>query len=114
MALREEIAQKAAQLGLDRDELMINYTLGLMRDATDRYGIDVDAAVNREKLSQAGREFVEDLAFRYAQLAQQAELFYAGLEQEDRQFGATFGLDAAALQQRALENAQDQLSFNQG
>lgn len=81
MALRESVNQKAAELGLSADKLQLDYTLGLMEDATRRYGIDVGAQIDREKLKQAGREFQEELAFRYAQLAQ-----------ADAQFGANLGL----------------------
>lgn len=87
MALREAVQQKAAELGLSADRLQLDYTLAIMEDVTRRYGIDVAAAIDREKLAQAGREFQEDLAFRYAQLAQL-----------DAQFGAKLGLDTAALE----------------
>jgi hypothetical protein len=90
MALREEINQEAARLGLAGDELQLQYTLGLLDDATKRYGIDVGATVDREKLAQAGREFAEDLAFRLKALAQ-----------ADAQFAAEWGLDAARFEHDA-------------
>lgn len=105
MALRESINQKAAELGLRADELQLDYTLALIADATDRYGIDIGATIDREKLAQAGREFQEDLAFRFAQLAQQGQIAYAQLGEQGRQFNLGYGLDAANLQ-RGLANDQ--------
>jgi hypothetical protein len=90
MALRESIKQEATKLGIAADQVQLNYTLGLLDDATRRYGIDVGAQIDREKLSQAGREFQEDLAFRLKALAQ-----------ADAQFGAQWGLDAAKFEHGA-------------
>ncbi len=87
VALREQVNQKAAELGMRADELQLQYTLGIMDDLTRRYGIDVGASIDRAKLAQAGREFQEELIFRYTQLAQQ-----------DAQFGASLGLDATRLE----------------
>jgi hypothetical protein len=87
LALKESIAQKATELGLSADQLLLNYTLGVMQDATQRYGIDVGASIDRAKLAQAGEEFQLDLALKYAQL-----------EQADAQFGASYGLDLAKYQ----------------
>jgi hypothetical protein len=87
LTLRETVAQKARELGIQEDELRLDYLVALMNDATDRYGIDVGADLDRAKLAQAGKEFQEDLIFRYAALAQ-----------EDRQFGAGYGLDVAKTQ----------------
>lgn len=86
-ALEESLKQKATELGQSADKIRLDYTLGLMDDITKRYGLDLGAAVDREKLSQAGREFQQDLIFRLTQLAQQ-----------DRQFGASYGLDVAKTQ----------------
>jgi hypothetical protein len=81
LALREAVNQKATELGISRDKLLTDYVLAQMDDATDRYGIDVGAAlqregfaIDREKLAQAGREFKEELAFRIQALAQEREL----------------------------------------
>jgi hypothetical protein len=92
IALREAIKQKATELGQSADKVRLDYTLGVIDDATRRYGIDVGASIDREKLAQAGREFQEDLAFRIAALAQ-----------ADRQFGAQYGIDLARYQ-RDLDN----------
>jgi hypothetical protein len=98
LALRETVNARAAELGLSGDELQLNYTLGLMDDAVKRYGIDVGAQIDREKLSQAGREFQEELSFKFSQL-----------EQADAQFGAEYGLDLAKFgadeDQRAFDNS---------
>jgi hypothetical protein len=68
MALREQIAAKAAELGMDADRLTLQYTLGLMQDLTTRYGIDVDKDLDLRKLASADRQFNEELAFKFAQL----------------------------------------------
>jgi hypothetical protein len=98
MALRETVNARAAELGLSGDELQLEYTMGLMGDATDRYGIDVDASLTREQIAAQGREFMEELAFKFAQL-----------EQQDAQFGAQYGLDLGRFQadedQRRFDNA---------
>jgi hypothetical protein len=97
VALRESINQKAAELGLDADQLQLNYTMGLVDDATRRYGIDVGAQVDREKLAEMGSEFQQDLIFKLKQL-----------EQQESQFGASYGLDLARFNadedQRAFDN----------
>lgn len=98
MALRESVNQAAAQLGQDADRLQLDYTLALMRDATDRYGIDVEQYLDLKRLSQQDRQFLEDLAFRFAQLGQ-----------DDRQFGASYGLNLAELQHRIDMDNWDRL-----
>lgn len=100
LALREQINQKAVELGQSADRIMLDYTLGLIADATDRYGIDVGAQVDREKLAQAGREFQEELAFRIWS-------FSAQLAQDDSQFGANWRLNAGRLQLDADNAAWD-------
>ncbi len=92
IALREAIKQKATELGQSADKIRLDYTLGLIDDATRRYGIDVGASIDRAKLAQAGQQFQEDLAFRIAALAQ-----------ADRQFGAQYGIDLGRYQ-RDLDN----------
>ncbi|MCC6989959.1 MAG: hypothetical protein IT181_13220 [Acidobacteria bacterium] len=68
MALREQINAKAAELGLDADKVALQYTLGLMDDLTKRYNIDVGKDIDLKKLASADRQFVDELAFKYAQL----------------------------------------------
>jgi hypothetical protein len=92
-ALEESFKQKAAELGQNADKLRLDYTLGLLSDLTTRRGQDLSsdtqraiaqlgAQVDREKLAQAGKQFQQDLIFRII-----------ALEQADRQFGASYGLD---------------------
>jgi hypothetical protein len=99
MALREQIHQKAAELGQSADQIMSQWLLGLMDDATRRYGINVGAQVDMSRLSEQSQEFKEDLAFRIL-----------ALEQQDRQFGATYGLDVVktqgALDKQAFDESQ--------
>lgn len=95
MALREQLNIKAAELGLKADDLMLQYTLGLLSDTTKRYGIDVEASLTREKLAQAGREFQEDLAFRIMALEAEVGYRYAALGQSGEQFDAQHGLNLA-------------------
>lgn len=87
LALRESINQKAAELGQSADRIQLDFTMGLLDDATRRYGIDIGAQLDREKLAQMGREFHEELAYKLA-----------ALDQADDQFGASYGLNAARLQ----------------
>ncbi|MGE3278038.1 MAG: hypothetical protein AB7O67_23245 [Vicinamibacterales bacterium] len=89
LALREQVNAKAAELGIQADELQLKWVLGQMADMTDRYGIDVGAAVDREQLAQQDRQFLEDLSVKFAQLQFQ----YDELEKRDQWFGAGLGLD---------------------
>jgi hypothetical protein len=81
MALREQVNQKAAELGISKDQVMSQWLIGLADDATRRLGINVGAQIDMSKLNEQSAEFKEDLAFRLVALGQQ-----------DRQFGATYGL----------------------
>lgn len=105
MALRESVNQAAAELGISRDKLMLDYVTSTRDDLTRRYGIDVDAALKREGLSvdwatlnQRGAEFQQELAFKLKQLAMQHEVDMGGL-----------GLGWGTLQQRANEADMDWL-----
>jgi hypothetical protein len=115
LALRESIKQEAAKLGQSADQVMSSWLMGLLEDATQRYGIATDDATKRfgievsrdidmRKLNQQGQEFKEELAFKLAQLAQM-----------DRQFGAGYGLDFARLQfdmdRDAWDRSTGDLSF---
>lgn len=108
MALRESVNQAAAQLGISKDKLMLDYVTSQMDDMTKRLGIDVQAAlgregfqVDREKLAQSGREFHEELAFKLQQLAQQYETDMSGIG-----LGyAKLGNDAYLGELNALNNA---------
>lgn len=100
MALREQIHQKAAELGQSADQVMSQWLLGLAEDATRRLGINVGAQVDMSRLGEQSQEFKEDLAFRLIALAQQ-----------DRQFGASYGLDF--LQTQGTLNGQA-ISQSQG
>lgn len=84
MALQESLKQKAAELGISRDQVMSQWLLGLMDDATRRHGIDVGASIDRARLDQQSEQWKEELAYRLAALAQANE-----------QFGAGYGLDYA-------------------
>jgi hypothetical protein len=92
MALNEGFRQKAAELGLSADEIASRYSLGIMQDLTDRYGIDVGRDIDMAKLNQADSQFKEDLAFKMAQLQAQLEMFYTSENRQEREFGANLGL----------------------
>ncbi len=79
LKLREEMAAKAAEIGVSQDKLMLDYTLGVMADATDRYGINIGAELSRAALAQSSREFKENLIFKYKALAQADAQFAAQL-----------------------------------
>lgn len=95
IALQESLKQKAAELGQSADRVQLDYVLGLLHDATSRYGIEVGASIDRQKLAQAGSEFQQDLIFRIM-----------ALQQSDAQFGASYGLDVARETNRSNEAGQ--------
>lgn len=103
LSLREQAAQAAAELGISQDKVMSDWLQSLMDDATQRYGIDIAASVDREKLAQAGGEFKEDLAFRILALDKELGYKYATLGESGRQFDMGYGLDSAGLQLKADE-----------
>jgi hypothetical protein len=115
LALRESINQKAAELGIAADKLQLDYTLGLLANAMEKYGIDTQAATARrgqDKDAETSR-YISDqnnatqrygidvgAALDREKLAQagrefQEELAYklAALAQADAQFGASYGLN---------------------
>lgn len=114
MALREQAAQAAAELGISQDKVMSDWLQSLMADATQRYGIDIAASVDREKLAQAGSEFKEDIAFRIMALDKELSYKYATLGESGRQFDLGYGLDAAGVQLKADEQAQNSYFRSQG
>jgi hypothetical protein len=99
MALREQVNQKAAELGQSADQVMSQWLIGLADDATRRLGINVGAQIDMSRLNEQSAEFKEDLAFRLVALGQQ-----------DRQFGATYGLSflntQGALNSTAISQSQ--------
>lgn len=98
IALDNALQQRATELGLSADNLRLDYTMGLMNDLTQRFGITTNAQLTREQLAQAGSQFQQDLIFRLNQL-----------EQADAQFAAEYGLEAArfkaAEDQRGWDNS---------
>jgi hypothetical protein len=114
LSLREQASQAAAELGISRDKVMSDWLQALMDDATQRYGIDIAASVDREKLAQAGSEFKEDLAFRIMALDKEMGFKYAQLGESGRQFDYGYGLSAAELQQRATEHGDNMYARSQG
>ncbi len=94
MALREQVNQAATQLGLSSDQLMLQMVLGKMADATARNGQQLNFQEAEQRLAEGGREFQEDLMFRLTQL-----------DQQNQQFGATYGLEAAQLENNANNQA---------
>lgn len=91
-ALREQIAAKAAEMGLSADQMQLQYTLGLMDDLTTRYGIDVGKEIDLKRLAQQSQEFKEELSFKMAELAERARQFNESLAQADEQFGENLRL----------------------
>lgn len=66
MAFREFINQRATELGQSADQIMLSYTLGILDDASRRYGIDVSSAMDRDRLAQQDRQFLEEMALAWA------------------------------------------------
>jgi hypothetical protein len=96
MQLQEQTKQAATDLGISQEKVMSQWLESQMADATQRYGIDTSADMDQLKLHTADKEFMSDLAFKYAQLAQQ-----------DDQFGANLGLQTAGLQVSAQDSANN-------
>ena len=107
IAMREAFKQRSVELGLDSDRLMTDWLVSNLEDATRRYGIDVGAQIDREKLSQAGAEFKEDLALQWAKLFEQSRQFDTGLGEDKRQFNYNYGLNVARANEEAGQNAFD-------
>lgn len=114
LSLREQASQAAAELGISRDKLMSDWLQALMDDATQRYGIDIAATVDREKLAQAGAEFKENLAFQIMALDKEMGFKYAQLGESGRQFDYNYGLSAAGLQENARQHDDDMHARSQG
>ncbi len=92
LQLREQVKQAASDLGISQEKVMSQWLESLMQDATQRYGIDTSADIDKLKLNTSDKEFMEDLAFRYAQLSQQGDIA-----------GMNYGLGVANLQEQANE-----------
>jgi hypothetical protein len=114
LSLREQVGQAAAELGISRDKLMSDWLQALMDDATQRYGIDVAASVDREKLAQAGGEFKEDLAFRIMALETETRFKYDQLGESGRQFDYGLGLSYGELFENARQHDDDMYGRSQG
>lgn len=87
LQFNEQMKAEAAKIGISADELLQNFVISQMEDLTKRWGIQVQGELDIARLSTQSSQFQQDLAFRLAQLQQQAELAYAG-----------YGLDAARIQ----------------
>jgi hypothetical protein len=114
LSLREQAAQAAAELGISQDKVMSDWLQSLMDDATQRYGIDIAASVDREKLAQAGSEFKEDLAFRIMALDKEMGFKYAQLGESGRQFDYNLGLGYGNLQENARQHDDNMYGRSQG
>src|SRR5690606_4428273 len=86
LALREQVTQKATELGISRDKVMTDYLTSIMGELVQLYGIDISAYVDLTQLSTANSEFKEDLAFRLLALQEQLKYEYAALREGGRQF----------------------------
>jgi hypothetical protein len=114
LSLREQVGQAAAELGISRDKLMSDWLQALMDDSTQRYGIDIAASVDREKLAQAGSEFKEDLAFRIMALDKEMGFKYAQLGESGRQYDYGLGLSYGQLFEGARQHDDDMYARSQG
>jgi len=108
-ALREQIHAKAAELGLQADQLQVQFILGQMNDLTQRYGIDVGATIDRERLAQQSLEFKEELMFRFQELRERMRAEMERLAQEDAQFGHDL-----AYRYKVLEKGQGGIPYYGG
>jgi hypothetical protein len=103
LALREASAQAAAELGISRDKLMLDWVTSKMGELVDLYDIDLSAYLDLTQLATANTEFKDDLAFRLLALQQQMELSHAQLREGGRQFDVGAGIDLARLQEQARQ-----------
>lgn len=99
VSLEQGFQQKAAELGISADQVREQYALGLLSNATQQMGIQVNAATARAQLAQAGTEFQQNLIFQLA-----------ALKQANDQFGATYGVNL--LNATTAANAEQFNEYN--
>jgi len=103
--MNAKIDQAATSLGLDRDKLVADWAATVLDDNTRRYLGEMGFAIDSRKLDQSSREFDADYTLRAVMFAENLKLQYAQLAQDDRQFGANYGLDVAKAENSATNSA---------
>ena len=103
--MKLQIKQAATSLGLDKDKLVAEWAATVLDDQTRRYLGEMGFAIDARKLDQSSREFDADYTLRAVMFAENLKLQYAQLAQDDRQFGASYGLKVADSQQNATNSA---------
>ena len=96
LALRESVAQRAAELGIQTDALMSDYIVSKQRELTTRIGMRLGYDIDVQKLEQSDSQFKEEMMLKLTQL-----------EEASRQFEAQYGLDLADLEFRMDNEAWD-------
>lgn len=82
LALRESVAQKAAELGIQQDQLMSQYILGQQGELTKRLGLAANYDIDRKKLEQSSSDFKLELMSKIAEL-----------QERERQHDDDYGLE---------------------
>lgn len=104
LALREAVQQEAARSGQSAQNIMLQFTLAQMADLTERYGIDMGAAIDRERIAAQKWEVLEDIAFKTKQLKEELALRYAEASGETRRFNLDWELRRTALEHQIDED----------
>lgn len=107
VALNESLKQEATKLGITQDQLTQTYTLSTLADLTKRYGIDIGAQIDQQKLAEQSKEFQQDLLVKVQQMKVLAAQWQAEMEQRDRQFGSNLGLQYDVLNSNNLNHWWD-------
>lgn len=102
--LNENLKLEAGKLKMSKDELIQQFAIGKMNDITKRYGIDVGASIDLQKLGEQSDQFKHDLLFKLQSLSENARQFNERLGQDDRQFGSDLAYRYDALNSNNLNN----------
>lgn len=92
MQLREQVKQAAAQMQLSQDQVMSNFILDKERNLTSRYGIDLGAQIDLEKLNQSDSQHREDLMAKLAELEETLSMQKYGVDANTAM--QKYGIDA--------------------
>lgn len=85
-AMNESLRQAAVKLGMDKDQLVLNYVSTNLDYLTKNKQIDLGFTVDMAKLNQQSEQFKEELAFKIAELKQRDDQFRAGYQLDLQEF----------------------------
>lgn len=93
LQLRESVKQEAARLRISQEQVMSNFILEKQRNMIQKYGIDVGAQLDAQKLNQLDAHHREDLMQKMAELDAHMADSAAGRGQSADQFGQRMQFD---------------------